>query len=250
MNTVTVFSLLAVGFGLGLKHAVEADHLAAVSTIVSDRKSLWSASLVGGLWGLGHTISLFAAGFAVILLHFQISERLSSTLELGVALMLIVLGLDALRKLIRGGQLHMHFHRHGGRLHAHPHVHDAGDAHQSTHDRELSVEQPTHHGLAIGPRPLIVGMIHGLAGSGALMLLVLSTISSPLVGMTYILVFGVGSIGGMMLMSFLLSLPFHFTAKSFGAVQHTLRGLAGLFSIGFGVFMIYKIGFVEGLFRS
>jgi hypothetical protein len=246
MNTMTVFTLLAFGFALGLKHATEADHLAAVSTIVSDRKSLWSASLVGGLWGLGHTISLFVAGVAVILLHFQISERLSRTLELGVALMLIFLGLDTLRKLIRGGQLHMHFHRHGGRLHAHPHVHEAPQAHQ----KELSGEQPTHHGLAIGPRPLIVGMIHGLAGSGALMLLVLSTIPSPLVGMSYIVVFGVGSIGGMMLMSLLLSLPFHFTTKSFGAVEHTLRGLAGLFSVGFGLFMIYRIGFVEGFFRA
>lgn len=242
MNTVSVFSLLAVGFGLGLKHAIEADHLAAVSNIVSDRKSLWRASLVGALWGLGHTISLFVAAVAVLLLHFEIGERLGRSLELGVALMLIVLGCDTFRKLFRGGQLHMHFHRHGGRLHAHPHVHDAAKIHQSDQARDQKVDQPTHHGLAIGPRPLIVGMIHGLAGSGALMLLVLSTISSPAVGMSYILVFGIGSIGGMMLMSLLLSLPFHFTAKRFGGVELTIRGLAGAFSIGLGVFMVYQIG--------
>jgi ABC-type nickel/cobalt efflux system permease component RcnA len=248
MNSVSLFSLLVVGFGLGLKHAVEADHLAAVSNIVSDRKSFWSASLVGGLWGLGHSISLFIAGVAVILLHFQISDRLGRGLELGVALMLIVLGLDTLRKLFRGGQLHMHFHRHGGRLHAHPHVHDAPEVHQSPHAHERSADQPTHHGLAIGPRPLIIGMIHGLAGSGALMLLVLSTISSPVVGMSYIVVFGVGSIGGMMLMSLLLSVPFHLTAKRFARVDFAMRGMAGLFSLGFGLFMIYQIGFVQGLF--
>ena len=250
MNSFNVFSLLAVGFGLGLKHAVEADHLAAVSTIVSDRKSLWSASVVGGLWGLGHTISLFIAGVAVILLHFQISERVSRGLELGVALMLVVLGLDTLRKLFRGGQLHMHFHRHGGRLHAHPHIHDATQAHANGSNQEHSAELPTHHGLAVGPRPLIVGMIHGLAGSGALMLLVLSTISSPTVGMIYVLVFGVGSIGGMMLMSLLLSVPIHFTTKRFARMDFAMRGVAGLFSLSFGLFMIYQIGFVQGLFSS
>lgn len=248
MNTLSVFSLLAVGFGLGLKHAIEADHLAAVSNIVSDRKSLWSASLVGALWGLGHTISLLVAAVAVIIFHFEIGARLSRGLELLVALMLIVLGFDTLRKLFRGGQLHTHFHRHGGRLHAHPHMHDATRVHQFRHDHEQTGEQPTHHGLAIGPRPLIVGMIHGLAGSGALMLLVLSTISSPVVGMSYILVFGIGSIGGMMLMSLVLSLPFHFTAKTFGGVELTIRGLAGAFSLSFGVFMIYQIGFVQRLF--
>lgn len=248
MNTVSIFSLLAVGFGLGIKHAIEADHLAAVSTIVSDRKSLWSASLVGALWGLGHTISLFVAAGAVILFHFEIGERLGRSLELVVALMLIVLGFDTLRKLFRGGQLHMHFHRHGGRVHAHPHVHPPQQVHQKGHNREQKTDQPTHHGLAIGPRPIIVGMIHGLAGSGALMLLVLSTISSPVMGMSYILVFGIGSIGGMMLMSLLLSLPFHFTAKTFGGVELTMRALAGAFSIGLGVFMVYQIGFVQGLF--
>jgi ABC-type nickel/cobalt efflux system permease component RcnA len=247
MNLVSMISLLAFGFALGLKHATEADHLAAVSTIVSDRKSLWSASLVGGLWGLGHTIALFIAGIAVIQLHLKISELLSRGLEFGVALMLVVLGLDTLRKLTRGGRLHIHFHRHGGRLHAHPHIHDAAHANQRTHLQDHAAEQPTHHGLAIGPRPLVVGMIHGVAGSGALMLLVLSTISSPLVGLTYVLVFGIGSIGGMMLMSLLLSLPFHLTTKRFARLEWAMKGTAGLFSVGFGLFMIYQIGFVDGL---
>lgn len=248
MTHVSLISLLAFGFALGLKHATEADHLAAVSTIVSDRKSVWSASLVGGLWGVGHTISLFIAGVAVVVLHFEISARLAHILEFCVALMLVALGLDTLRKLARGGQLHMHVHQHGGRLHAHPHVHEPEHVHESARAPEPAPDQHTHHGLAIGPRPLIVGMIHGLAGSGALMLLVLSTISSPLVGMSYILVFGVGSIGGMMLMSLLLSVPFHLTTTRFVRLERTMRGAAGLFSLGFGLFMVYQIGFVQGLF--
>src|SRR5881394_2393328 len=104
MTNVSVVSLLAFGFALGLKHATEADHLAAVSTIVSDRKSFWSASTVVGLWGLGHTISLFVAGVAVILLHFEISARLAKGLEFCVALMLVALGLDTLRKMVHRGQ--------------------------------------------------------------------------------------------------------------------------------------------------
>lgn len=249
MNSVPLVSLLAFGFALGLKHATEADHLAAVSTIVSSRKSVWSASLVGGLWGVGHTISLFVAGVAVILLHFQISDRLARGLEFCVALMLVTLGLDTLRKLARGGQLHLHVHRHGGHFHAHPHVHDTSDTHQGSESGETRAERPTHHGLAIGPRPLIVGMIHGLAGSGALMLLVLATISSPLMGMFYILVFGIGSIGGMMVMSMLLSVPFHLTTRRFAGLDKMLRGMAALFSFGFGLFMIYQIAFIQGLFR-
>ncbi len=245
MTTLSILSLLLVGFGLGLKHATEPDHLAAVSTIVSQRKSIWSASLVGGLWGVGHTISLFIAGVLVILLHFQISEGLAQILEFGVALMLIGLGIDALRKLVRGGQLHWHIHRHGGITHAHPHIHDEAAA----HPHKKTAEGKTHHGLKLGPRPLIVGMVHGLAGSGALMLLILSTITSPAIGIAYIVIFGVGSIGGMMLMSMLVGLPFHLTANRFARADLFLRGAAGLFSLGFGLFMVYQVGFVDGLFQ-
>ena len=238
-ETFTTISVLAFGFILGLKHAVEADHVAAVSTIVSERQSLLSSSLVGGLWGVGHTISLLVAGIAVILLHIKISERTALALEFCVALMLILLGLLAIRKLWRGGRLHLHAHEHGGHLHVHPHLHDP----------EPETEPHTHHGLKLGARPLVIGMVHGLAGSAALMLLVLSTISSPAVGLTYIVIFGIGSIGGMMLMSALVGLPMRLTAKRFTRANLMIRGLAGLFSVSFGLFMVYEIGFVDGLFR-
>jgi sulfite exporter TauE/SafE len=244
MAELSIFWLLLVSFGLGLKHATEPDHLAAVSTIVSERKNIWSASLIGALWGVGHTISILVAGMLVVFLHFEISERLALILEFGVALMLIGLGLDTLRKVVRGGQIHWHMHRHGGLRHIHPHVHEAADAHP--HSKTHSA---THHGLKLSPRPLLVGMVHGLAGSGALMLLVLSTIQSKAVGIAYLLVFGVGSIGGMMVMSFLVGLPFHLTVNRFTRAEWLLRAAAGLFSLGFGFFMVYDIGFTHGLFR-
>jgi hypothetical protein len=231
-------SVLAFGLVLGLKHAVEADHLAAVTAIVSERKSVLGASLVGGLWGVGHTLSLLIAGIGVILFHLRIGERTALALEFCVGLMLVALGANALRKLARGGTLHLHWHRHGGHVHAHPHVHDGAGDGDVPH---------THHGLRLSARPLLVGMVHGLAGSAALMLLVLSTISSPLAGLLYVLVFGVGSIGGMMLMSALVGLPLRLTAARFARAHLVVRCLAGLFSLGFGLLMVYEIGFKEGL---
>jgi sulfite exporter TauE/SafE len=242
MNDVTSLStasVLAFGFVLGLKHAVEVDHLAAVSTIVSERKSFLGSLLVGGLWGVGHSISLALAGVAVILLHVEISERMALALEFCVALMLVALGASALQKLWRGGHLHLHVHQHGGRTHVHPHIHD-GTPESDPH---------THHGFRPGMRPLLVGMVHGLAGSAALMLLVLSTISSPFVGLLYIVVFGIGSIGGMMIMGALVSLPLYLTATRFSRANVAVRSLAGLFSLSFGLFMIYEIGVERGLFR-
>jgi ABC-type nickel/cobalt efflux system permease component RcnA len=239
MGSVSIFSLLTFGFVLGLKHAIEADHLAAITTIASERRSLLSSSLVGALWGLGHTISLMIAGIVVILLHFQISDRTSQALEFCVGVMLVGLGVNALRKLTSGGHIHLHVHEHGGHRHAHPHIHER--AHQDP--------PHTHHGLRFGARPLLIGMVHGMAGSAALMLLVLTTIPSPLVGLSYIVVFGVGSIGGMMVMSTLVALPARFTVNRFTRVNFALRGLAGLFSLSFGLFMVYQIGFVDHLLR-
>jgi sulfite exporter TauE/SafE len=239
MGSLSIVSLLAFGFVLGLKHAIDADHLAAVSTMAGERRSLIGSSLIGALWGLGHTISLMVAGIIVIVLHFQISERTTQALEFGVGLMLVGLGINALSKLARGGHVHIHVHEHGGRLHAHPHVHDG------KHEEE----QHTHHGLRFGARPLLIGVVHGLAGSAALMLVVLTTISSPFVGFLYIVIFGVGSIGGMMIMSTLFALPARLTVTRFTRANFALRCVAGVFSLSFGLFMIYEIGFVNHLLK-
>jgi sulfite exporter TauE/SafE len=230
MSDVSIFSILIFGFVLGLKHAVEADHVAAVSTIASEHPSIIGSSFVGALWGIGHTISLLMAGALIVLLHVEISNWVGLALEFVVGLMLIVLGANALRKLFRG-HLHMHVHQHGGRAHAHPHI----------HDRQHQSEVLSHHGLKLQRRPIIIGMIHGLAGSGALMLVVLSTIRRPAIALIYVLIFGLGSTGGMMIMSTLVGLPAKFTAHRFTRANAILRGAAGLFSVALGVFITCEI---------
>jgi len=222
---LSTFSVLVIGFVLGLQHATEADHLAAVSTIVSEKKNLFTASIVGGLWGVGHTISLFTVGLVVILLKFQISESLEAKLEACVGAMLILLGLNALRKLFQASKVHVHSHEHDGHKHVHIHAHSK------------SAEE-SHHRLS--PRSIFIGMVHGLAGSAALMLLVVPTIKSESVALLYILIFGIGSIGGMMAMSFLIGLPFHFTAGRFDILNRGIRLIAGLFSLGLGFSIMYE----------
>jgi len=223
---LSTFSVLMIGFVLGLQHATEADHLAAVSTIVSEKKNLFTASLVGGLWGIGHTISLFAVGLLVILLKVEISPSLEAKLEACVGAMLVLLGINALRKLLTASKVHVHSHEHDGHKHVHIHAHGAGPKEES------------HHRLS--PRSIFIGMVHGLAGSAALMLLVVPTIPSQSVALLYILIFGVGSIGGMMAMSFLIGLPFHFTAGRFDILNRGIRLIAGVFSLGLGASIIYE----------
>ncbi|MCI0489776.1 MAG: sulfite exporter TauE/SafE family protein [Blastocatellia bacterium] len=237
-GAMSTASVLSLGLFFGLKHAVEADHVAAVTAIVSEKKSWLSSTLVGGLWGVGHTISLIVAGVMVLVLKIEISEKTAQVLEMGVAVMLIALGANAISKLLRGGKIHLHAHKHGDHLHLHPHLHAPS-------------EEPlaqTHHGLRLKARPLLVGMVHGMAGSAALMLIVLTTIQSASVGLVYITVFGIGSIGGMMAMSALVGLPVQLTAKRFARANLAVRFFAGAISLGFGLFMVYEIGFVDGLF--
>ncbi|MEO6051410.1 MAG: sulfite exporter TauE/SafE family protein [Pyrinomonadaceae bacterium] len=237
ITATSTFALLGYGFLLGLKHATEADHLVAVSTIVSGRRSIWSSAVVGGLWGLGHTISLIIAGVFVLLLDFEISENTERWLEFCVGIMLTLLGLNVLRKLVSGGQIHFHTHEHGEHLHAHPHVHD----HSEVKNPEIA------HKKGHSPRALFIGLVHGLAGSAALMLLVIKTIPSKNVGFLYIIVFGVGSIGGMMLMSFFVGLPFLFKASRFNRFNQVLQTVAGCISVALGLWIMYEKGFKAGL---
>jgi cytochrome c biogenesis protein CcdA len=209
-QNLTAASILGFGFLLGLRHSIEADHLAAVSAIVSERKSVFRASIVGGVWGIGHTISLFLVGALVILLKFEISESWEKPLEFLVASMLVILGVNALRKI--------------------------------RESEEKQAETPEKSNMKkFGARSLIVGMIHGLAGSAALTLVVASAISPPLLALVFIIIFGIGSIGGMILASFLFSLPLHFTARKFAVVNRIFRVAAGIFSLALGVFIFYEI---------
>ncbi len=234
--------VLGLGFILGLKHALDADHLVAVSTIVSEHHSLIRSSLIGAFWGVGHTLSLLLVGLVVIGLRVTIPERVALGLEFAVAVMLVLLGASVLYKAVRL-KLHVHAHLHpterGLKKHTHVHVHVAETHHHGEHQ----------HFLTQARRPLLVGMVHGLAGSAALMLLVLTTISSPWLALIYIGVFGVGSIGGMLVMSSLIGLPFVWTARRFDGLHRAIRLTAGMFSIIFGFYLGWQIGFHEGLFR-
>lgn len=230
-KSFSALATLGLGFVIGLRHALDTDHLAAVSTIVSERKNLFSSLLIGGLWGVGHTVSLLIAGIAVIFMNLNI-EKYEKPLEFCVALMLIGLGANVLFRLARGGRFHFHEHEHGRHRHIHPHIHDGNP----------EPDPRTHHGLKLGARPLVIGMIHGLAGSAGLLLVLLATIKSTALAFGVIAIFGVGSIGGMMLMSLALSLPLHLTAVSFTRTNLVVRALAGVFSLGFGLFMAYELG--------
>jgi sulfite exporter TauE/SafE len=189
----------------------------------------FSVLLIGfvlGMWGVGHTISLFAVGALVIFLKLQISDFVEMKLEALVGGMLVLLGLNALRKLFTAEKIHVHAHEHGEREHVHIHSHAPEQA------------ETSHHRFS--PRSIAIGMVHGLAGSAALMLLVVPTIASPAVALLYILIFGIGSIGGMMAMSFLIGLPMHFTAGRFTLLNKGIRLAAGVFSLGLGALIVYE----------
>lgn len=228
--------LLTLGFALGLKHATEADHLVAVTTIVSEHRSVWRSAAVGGLWGLGHTSALFAVGSLLILLRVTIPEGVRVALELSVALMIVLLGTRILYLVLRGRRdVHVHSHAHGGRTHTHLHFHDRANAHAAQDSHAVS---HARHGLW-GWRPLLVGVVHGLAGSGLLTLFVLNEVmrgGSRLLGFAYLLIFGVGSIGGMLLMSTLIGLPFALTAARLRRIDTPVRLLAGCLSVAFGLY--------------
>ena len=228
----TALGLLAVGFVLGLRHALDVDHLAAVSTIVSQRRSLWSSSLVGALWGLGHTASLLAVGVVVIGLHKAIPPGVARGLELGVAVMLIGLGVNLLRTVQRGDTFHHHAHVHDGHHHMHPHVHAAGATTDAAH----------HHALRASRRPFFVGLVHGLAGSAGLMLVVLATIPSPALAVAYLVVFGLGSIGGMVAMSALLGLPLLLASERLVRGEVVVQRAAAIGSIVVGVLLAWEMG--------
>ncbi|HYE74521.1 MAG TPA: hypothetical protein VEF04_14375, partial [Blastocatellia bacterium] len=144
--SLPVFAVLGLGLAAGIQHALDADHLAAVATIVSERKHWLSSSIVGGLWGVGHTVSLLIAGLLVIILRIQISGRVETILEMCVGIMLVGLGARALWKLARGGRLHWHIHQHGTHTHAHPHIHSKDGEHES----KAKGHSQTHHGFKLG----------------------------------------------------------------------------------------------------
>jgi ABC-type nickel/cobalt efflux system permease component RcnA len=235
-----VWTTLALGFVLGLRHALDADHLAAVSTFVTEERSLLRASLIGVSWGMGHTAALLVFGLGVAAFRLALTPRFSEWLEFLVGCMLVLLGGNVLYKLAKGRALHAHAHAHDGGPHTHLHMHVGEAGHDHPHQ---------HRTLRLGGRPFIVGVVHGLAGTAALMMLVVSAIPSLLLAAGYIVIFGVGSIGGMTVMSLVMSVPLALAARRLALMERLIRLAAGLFSLGFGLFLIWEVGLMQSLLR-
>jgi high-affinity nickel permease len=233
------FGLMAsIGFLLGMRHATDADHVIAVSTIVSKERGLLKAGLIGALWGVGHTFTIFVVGIAIILFKIAIPTRLGLSMEFSVGLMLILLGVLNLSGVMQRWMAKAD-HTHGGLSHA-------GHAHavETVQDRGGRMSW-----LSL-TRPLAVGIVHGMAGSAAIALLVMTTIPTPLWEIFYILIFGIGTIAGMMLITACIALPVTWTSRRFSAWNHRLVYASGLLSLCFGLFVTYQTGIAGGLFTA
>lgn len=231
--------ILLLGLLIGMKHAVEADHVAAVASLATRSSQIGTVVRQGAFWGLGHTLTLFLFGGAVLLSDRLIPEQVAGYLELAVGFMLLLLGGDVLRRLYRD-RIHFHAHQHERQRHFHAHSHRQGGAH------EADPHQHSHQaGYSI--RALLVGMMHGMAGSAALILLVLQTVETPLLGLLYIAIFGVGSIIGMSLLAFAISIPLRYSARSMTWMHNGLHLVVGLGTLALGGSLVYQLGVVGGL---
>ena len=263
---VNLLAIVGLGFVLGMRHATDPDHVIAVSTIVSRQRSIRQAGVIGMLWGVGHTITIFCVGAAIILFNVVIPPRIGLTMELAVGLMLILLGILNLTGVTQrishrytpdneqGSVVHSHRHQHDGIVHEHIHSHgpevhmhlDPVETNQTPRSRFQRMLRRL--GLYQFLRPLAVGLVHGLAGSAAVALLVLAEIRDPRWAIAYLLVFGVGTIAGMMLITMTIGAPFAYTGKRFAPFNRGLGVASGLLSLGFGLFITFQIAITDGLF--
>ena len=229
-----LFGSVGLGLVLGMRHALDADHVAAVSTIVSQQRGVRGSALVGGFWGLGHAASLLGAGGLLLAGRLQVPDRVASLLEAGVAVMLVLLGVLSIRRASRGLRLHAHKHPHDGREHVHIHAHHEGEAHAG------DAQHRHGHALGVGLRPLLVGMLHGLAGSAAPALLVMGAAPSWLAGLAYLAALAMGSALGMVLLTALMSLPLQLLAARYQLFHLRVQLLAGACSLAVGLLLFYR----------
>lgn len=256
---ISLLTILAVGFLLGMRHATDADHVIAVSTIVTREHKTGRAAVIGAAWGVGHTVTIFAVGSVLILFRITLPPRVGLSMELAVGFMLIVLGIRNLRASFSwrsGGQRHehkptVHYHAHGDYIHAHASRPDNPPSHSH---QETPVTRLDHwfgrSSIYSMVRPLLIGIVHGLAGSAAIALLVLSTIPSARWAVAYLVIFGVGTILGMMLITLAMASTFSFGQKHFVNVGRHFEWAAGAISLVFGMFVTYQVGFGAGLFTA
>lgn len=227
-------TLLLLGFLMGMRHATEADHLAAVATMVNGKQGVSDTAIQGAAWGLGHTITLFLFAGIALLMGEAIPENYASLLESLVGVMLVALGLDVLRKMYKN-RIHFHAHKHGDSVsHFHAHSHEPGvehnrDAHEHKHER-------TKPG-----RALLVGLMHGMAGSAALVILAVHNTQDMTTGLLYILLFGLGSVLGMAALSATIIVPLRFfNASGLTSTYNAIQLAVGLFTIGLGGMILWE----------
>jgi high-affinity nickel-transport protein len=256
--------VVALGFFLGMRHATDPDHVIAVSTIVARYRRPRHAALIGIAWGIGHTLTILAVGGGIILLGWVIPARVGLSLEFSVGVMLMVLGALTLKGAIRratetiaqagedDGVTHAHPHRHGDYVHSHQHHH-----HPDTHPHGAEQTPLARLDRWLGgmrlyqlARPLVVGLVHGLAGSAAVALLVLAAIGNSGWAVVYLLVFGLGTVVGMMLVTLLVAWPFAYAGARMDGWQRGLRLASGAVSLAFGLALAYRIGVTHGLFGA
>ena len=226
-------SILLLGFMIGMRHAIETDHVAAVASLATSSGSIGDTVRQGAAWGLGHTLTLFVFGSIVLVFDAVLPEQLAHTLELLVGIMLIALGFDVLRRLARD-KIHFHTHHHDdGEQHFHAHSHVGERVHQPERHHHAHTE-----GFPL--RALYVGLMHGMAGSAALILLTLQTVKSPITGLVYIALFGAGSMAGMALLSFVIAIPLRCSARGLTWLHNGLQGAVGCATILIGAFLIFQ----------
>jgi len=235
-----VLSIIFLGFLIGMQHAMEADHVAAVASLATNDRSIGETARQGAVWGLGHAMTLFLFGSIVLVMDAIVPAQFAQGLELAVGFMLVLLGLDVLRRLLRD-RVHFHLHRHGEIVHVHAHAHQPGQ----THDADNSHQH--QHPKTFPLRALFVGMTHGMAGSAALMILALDSVSSPAQGLVYIALFGVGSVLGMAILATAISLPLRYSSRNFTWAHNGLKATVGMITIGLGSMLIYELGITQGL---
>lgn len=255
---ISLLSIIALGFFLGMRHATDPDHVIAVTTIVTRERSILKSASIGAFWGVGHTLTIFAVGAAIIVFDLVIPPRVGLSMELSVGLMLIILGImnvvsfrraipEAVTKSDEGAE-HTHAHSHGDFVHSHSHGHGEHQHHHSAdHTPVAWLDQVFGKNSVYRPlRPLLIGIVHGLAGSAAVALLVLTTIRDARWAIAYLLVFGVGTIAGMMLITMSIASTFRFVGRSL-KFSRRLSVASGLLSLGFGLVIAYQICVVDGL---
>jgi ABC-type nickel/cobalt efflux system permease component RcnA len=234
-----VITVLALGFLIGLQHAMEVDHLAAVASLVTRGRSLADTAMHGAVWGLGHTLTLLLFGGAVLLAGRMVPDTLAQALEMGVGVMLVLLGADVLRRVLRD-RVHFHLHEHGRKSHFHAHSHRDGGEHAADPHRH-------EHPVGFPLRSLFVGMMHGMAGSAALIVLALGAVESVSQGFFYIALFGIGSVVGMALLGAIVSIPLRYSASGLTWAHNGLKTLIGLFTVSLGAYIVYDVGVLGGL---